>query len=965
MTQGLVIATFAFVSVGFSQSLPSYQWIQELDASSLDSVAGVQTDTQGNTYIVGSTLSQSFPVKNAAQANNASAGLYRFSGMGWTPLGLSSCSYLALDPQNPSTIYAVSNYVLMKSTNGGVTFAATTLPSSTVFSVAIQPGNDQIVYAGTDDEGVFRSTDGGATWTQIATQDSYLVGVQNLWIDPTNVSVIFAEASGDLLRSADAGASFQPTTFVNNYLYGISFDTSHAGVLYVSTTGSGIWKSTDDGQTFTQLNQPAAIYDVLADPFQAGRLIGFGNGLFQSTDEGSTWTQESSTPVNNLAADTTITGVYYADIPGSGIVRISNSLQTLTPIGGAALPTSNLTALAVLNGQVYEANAGSTDIFVAKLDPSGNIVYATYLGGTGSDQAVAMTVDASGNVFVTGTTGSADFPVSNGAYATSGTMFVSRLNPDGSLAYSTYFRGTDPLAIATDGSGSAWLLGNSGGELPVTPGALATTFTNALLGGISIGPPEYPEEATLTRFSATGSSLTFSTYVAGSSTVLPLGFGNLGGALVVAGDGSAYVGGMMGIFHIDATGSTMLSSMMGPPVTPAAMALGADGSVYAAGEPGNFPATAGVFQTVGSPIPSLPYQPGPNPQAGIVRIDPTLKNILAATYFGVYAAVKAMTMDAAGNVYIGGSTASTYLPTRTPFNGGFAYPTGFMSELSGDLSSLVFSSYFGDTENFTVSGVGIGANGSVVIGGATHQTAEYPPNAGNVWLNSLSLTPPPALRIDSVENAASFVDLPLAAGETIVVNGAGFGSNAQLTIGGAAVVPLSITPTTITAVVPAGVPAAAAAVEVQSGGASTNSVLMPVAATAPGIFTQNGTGYGQGYILNKDGSMNSPSNPAAFGDPVTIFATGVGPLSFTQCCAVAQYPVSVYIDSIYCDGAYAIAGPVSGLPGNVYQITVFVPDPAVVFANTDPGFTFPPLDGIQLNVNGVMSQAGVAISIAP
>src|SRR5579863_1922881 len=112
-----------------------------------------------------------------------------------------------------------------------------------------------------------------------------------------------------------------------------------------------------------------------------------------------------------------------------------------------------------------------------------------------------MTVDAQGNVFVTGTTGSADFPVSSGAYATSGYVFLFRLNPDGSLGYSTYFSGTTPAAVATDGSGSAWLLGNNAfGGFPTTPGALSTTFCCPPLGGISIGPPIIPEQATLTRF---------------------------------------------------------------------------------------------------------------------------------------------------------------------------------------------------------------------------------------------------------------------------------------------------------------------------------------------------------------------------------------------------------------------------------------------------------------------------------
>jgi hypothetical protein len=51
--------------------------------------------------------------------------------------------------------------------------------------------------------------------------------------------------------------------------------------------------------------------------------------------------------------------------------------------------------------------------------------------------------------------------------------------------------------------------------------------------------------------------------------------------------------------------------------------------------------------------------------------------------------------------------------------------------------------------------------------------------------------------------------------------------------------------------------------------------------------------------------------------------------------------VNVFIDRIYCNGVAAIAGPVSGLPGNVYQITVYVPDPAVVFAGRNPAFAYP------------------------
>lgn len=963
----LVITILVVAATGVCQGLPGYQLIEELDGSGMDTVAGLGTDAQGNVYISGSTSSPNFPVKNAVQPGIASSALYRITGATWTALGLSSCSFLALDQQNPSVIYSVSRGVLLKSVNSGVSFTATTLPSSQAFSVAIEPGNDQILFAGTIDQGVIKSTDGGATWIAANNGVPVTAGqltVQGLWIDPSNVSVIFAGTPNGLLRSVDGAASWQPATIASP-VQSIAFDAENAGAVYVVTYEHGELKSADYGQTFAALTLPQGINEALPDAIQAGRLIGLGAGIYQSADGGANWTQESAAVISDLVADTT-NGVYYAAATGAGIVRISANLQTLTPVGPPA-PTSNLTFLGVVSGQVYETNSGSGDVYVTKLDPMGNVVYSTYFGGSGNDQAAAMTVDASGNVFVTGTTNSTDFPVTNGAYASSGYVFLFRLNPDGSPGYSTYFTGTAPVAIATDGSGSAWLLGASYGDqpLPVTPGALASTFCCAGPGGvIGIGPPIIAEEATLTRFTAAGSSLTYSTYIPGSGTSSPIGTASAANALAVASDGSAYVAGYAGIFRLDPTGSTVLSSMTGLPLTAQKLALGPDGSVYAAGMPENFQATPGGFQTTLPPIPVLPNQGVATSEAGIVRLDPALTNVMAATYFGSGAQVNTMTTDAAGNLYIGGSTAPTGLPARTLLAGGFANPTGFMSQLSGDLSSLRFSSYFGDTENFTVSGAGIGLNGSVWIGGATNQAFGSSQNPGDVWVNSVALAAPPALRIDSVENAASLVDGPISAGETIVVNGAGFDSNALLSIGGIVVSPVSISPAAITATVPPGLPAAAARVEVQSGGATTNSVLMPVGVTSPGIFSQSGTGYGQGYILNQNGTLNSPSNPAAPGDRITVFATGVGPLTFTQCCAVAEYPVNVFIDGIYCDGVAAILGQVNGMPGSVYQITVYVPNPAVLFANSAPDFVFPPLDGVVMQINGVSSQPGIAVSIA-
>jgi uncharacterized protein (TIGR03437 family) len=543
------------------------------------------------------------------------------------------------------------------------------------------------------------------------------------------------------------------------------------------------------------------------------------------------------------------------------------------------------------------------------------VVYSTYFGGSAEDTASAIAVDAAGNVYVTGNTASLDFPVTKGAYASAGTIFLFKLNPDGSLGYSTYFAGGTPLAVAVDGAGSAYLAGSTQGGLPVTPGAYQTACNCAIMSNGFFGV--IVEGGFVTKFDPTGSSLTYSTYLQTAELASPVN------TMALASDGGVYIGGALGIYHLNAAGSAVLASLP-PTINAQAMAVGPDGSLYVAGGPAGsaFQTTAGTFDPTPSGAPSLQYQAGTLPATAVEKVDAQLAGVLAATYFGgPYDQVAVMTFDSAGNLYMGGDTAPQGLPTRTPFQGGFATPTGFLSELSGDLSTLLFSSYFGDTQSFAVQGLGADADGTVRIGGVTNVGAYS--GGGDIYVNNLALAAPPALRIDAVENAASLLDGPISAGETIVVQGAGFGSNAELLIGGAAVPAISVTATAITAVVPQNVPNGAAEFQVQSGGASSNQVLIPVSVTSPGIFSQNGLGYGQGYILNKDGTLNTPSNPAAPGDPITIFATGVGPVSFTavstQNYAVTQFPVNVFIDEFYANGVAAVMGPVQGFPGSVYH----------------------------------------------
>ena len=108
-------------------------------------------------------------------------------------------------------------------------------------------------------------------------------------------------------------------------------------------------------------------------------------------------------------------------------------------------------------------NGGDRDAFIAKLDPGGEILYSTFLGGAGEDRAAAIAVDSSGHAYVTGRTCSDDFPVKNpcqGSRAGACDAFVAKLSPSGdALLYATYLGGSAEeytTSLAVDSSGSVY-----------------------------------------------------------------------------------------------------------------------------------------------------------------------------------------------------------------------------------------------------------------------------------------------------------------------------------------------------------------------------------------------------------------------------------------------------------------------------------------------------------------------------
>lgn len=270
------------------------------------------------------------------------------------------------------------------------------------------------------------------------------------------------------------------------------------------------------------------------------------------------------------------------------------------------------------------------DSFVAKLDPAGaSLAYATYLGGSRHEYALGIAVDAGRNAYVTGSTESGNFPVTPGAFATTGQAaagspdaYVARLNAAGTAwTYATYLGGTSGdvgFDVAVDTGGSLLVAGTTdSADFPVTPGAWRTTPQLPGFGCIlDIVQLITCDEGFVVRLNASGSALGFATYIGGDGkdaalAVAPTGTGGVwvagqtsssafpttADALYPAGQG-AFLGRLAGdggtLEYL-----TLLNGSSGFGNTATALRPGSAGSVYVAGIAAGQPtiATPGAYRS--------------------------------------------------------------------------------------------------------------------------------------------------------------------------------------------------------------------------------------------------------------------------------------------------------------------------------------------------------------------------------
>ncbi|MDX1382546.1 MAG: SBBP repeat-containing protein [Thermoanaerobaculia bacterium] len=353
---------------------------------------------------------------------------------------------------------------------------------------------------------------------------------------------------------------------------------------------------------------------------------------------------------------------------------------------------------------------GKADAFVAKLDPSGALVWATYLGGSKEDfgnHHGDLAVDAAGNVYVTGPTFSDDFPLVNPAHAAHAgawDTFITKIDATGTaLAYSTYIgsSGFDAShGIAVDGAGNAYVAGAASSNLddfPTTPGAFQESFAS-----------NPGSDAFVVKLDATG-AIAWATLLGGFG-------GDTGAGITVDGSGHPYVVGWAedgfpttpGAFQASYNarndgfvtklapdgGSLVYSTYLGGSANGVdqarAVAVDAGGRAHVVGNTeGDFPTTPGAFEEDKS---------GVSFDAFAVKLAPDGSFLEYGTYLSgldTFDAATDVELDGSGGVFVSGSTAASDFPVLDEIQSFGGGRDAFVTQLDPTGSSLVFSTHYG------------------------------------------------------------------------------------------------------------------------------------------------------------------------------------------------------------------------------------------------------------------------------
>jgi hypothetical protein len=580
----------------------------------------------------------------------------------------------------------------------------------------------------------------------------------------------------------------------------------------------------------------------------------------------------------------------------------------------------------------------SRDVMLLKIDPTGGqLLYAVMLGGARGESPGGVAIDRDGNAYVTGTTYSADFPVTSHALLTSmpsliGTSaFVTKISPDGtSLVYSTFLGGSGSSigsAIAVDRYGNAFVTGTlSRPDFPLTAGAYQSTFGRYPLGSAyALGPIA---GGFVTKIDTTGSVLLYSSLLDVSASAITI---DEAGAAYVAGhtlpnllpstqyafeaannksDGTI-------ITKMNPSGASADFTTFVPCVTSVfgsagLIALDSMHNIILAGSSSctSFPATSKAFQGQHATL-----APGINSEEAkydglIVKIASDGSSLLAATFLGgskldVINGVRVASDD---SILVTGTTASSEFPVtadalQPSYAGGgilsVPYGDGFFSRLSPNLDQLLYSTYLGGSSFDYMTALALDIADNAYLAGSTNssnspRTANVFSfgNPGAVWALKLGNDTRQSPILSSLSPGyatAGTGDL------TIQLTGANFAADAILLVNGSPCATMFNSDGQLTAIIAAADLALTGRLELRvlnPKSAASNSVFLPVnpadgvnaypriAAVLPsgmsaGSAGQNITVRGSGFLPSTVASIDgNPRTTVAAGDnELSVFLT--------------------------------------------------------------------------------------------
>ena len=375
-----------------------------LGGGNADVGRGIAVDANGNAYVAGFTNSLDFPL--VAGALHTKSALFKSidGAANWNNdnygLGFGVAN-IAVHPAQTSILYAGTQVGVYKSTNGGRTWTAKNNGlnnSKNIIAIIIDPVTPSTIYAATDAFGasaIYKSTDGGDSWNLRMTGMSN-VSLFSLAIDPVTPTTLYAGVAGSpsLFKTTNGADNWAPAGNAPPFFSPVSIavDPHTPSRLFVaeSSSAGGIFRSTDSGSTWESVGLATTGAQGLfvgVSPITANLLYAVtnGGGIFKSVDGGNNWTPLRSGFGRIVFDPVSATTLYFVSSV-EGILKSTNGGQTWTTVNkGLTHPVVlGLAIDPVRPSTLYTAVAATNDddAFVTKINAAGSaLIYSTFLGG--------------------------------------------------------------------------------------------------------------------------------------------------------------------------------------------------------------------------------------------------------------------------------------------------------------------------------------------------------------------------------------------------------------------------------------------------------------------------------------------------------------------------------------------------------------------------------------------------------